>query len=374
MMSPRLVWVCVFYGSWLLSCASQPTTFDERLNDASTARQRNDTIGQMRLYDAAFQAAQDENEQAEALYRKARALLKQHAQAQGTAALFRVALEYGRSDRAARAWLDLGRVYAEQRDDARAERCYLELLGRHPGSGSTTAAAQGIAQIRLQRGVPAHVTYADLLSQTTDPGLVPTLLYFEAAALEATDPERALRKFKEFVRSHPLPRNPYSDEAQLRIALLLRAAHQPEQALLHLSQLQKHDRSASFVGSYTRSSYLDSYLLAAQILRDDLERFDEAQHVIGRALKKHAQSAIMDDLYFELALVRERRSLDACGPFSELLAASPRSKYRRCAAQLCPSMAARPKAASADLGTDHCAEWIAHGSPLRTRLRTNQGP
>src|SRR5690348_1102947 len=112
MMSPRLVWVCVFYGSWLLSCASQLTTFDERLNDASTARQRNDTIGQMRLYDAAFQAAQDENEQAEALYRKARALLKQHAQAQGTAALFRVALEYGRSDRAARAWLDLGRVYA----------------------------------------------------------------------------------------------------------------------------------------------------------------------------------------------------------------------------------------------------------------------
>lgn len=364
---PRSAWTCLLSGFLVMSCSSTPTAFDERLNAAATARQRQEATLQLRHLEAAFEVAQGDDEKAEALYREAHVLLDQHPGSRGEAVLFRVALEYARSNRAARAWLDIGRLYDRQRDEGRAERCYLELLARHPSSGSAAAAARRIAQIRAERGEPAHVTYAGLRHQATDRGLQGALLYFEAVALQAIDPQGARRKLEELVLAYPLPDSPYSDEARLRLALLLRAQRQPEQALLHLKKLQTYDRSAAFVGSYTRRSYLDSYLLAAQILRDDLQQFEAAEDLIQRALKKHAQSAIVDDLYFELALVRKRRSMDACGAFSQLLVAAPDSKYRRCAPQLCPN-GTSPTAQGADLSTNHCPTWMTRGSPLRTRL------
>ena len=371
-----LRWVCVVMCSGVVACASGPTQFDQHLSNASSARQVHDTRRQMRLLESAFQAAKDENEQAEALYRKAHAWLDQRAAPQGMALLFRVALGHPLSDRAARAWLDLGRAYDRKHDDVRAERCYLELVARHPSSGSAIAGAQSIAQIRAERGVPPHLTYASLRNQTTDRGLQGAFLYFEASALKLTAPDQARGKFQELVRAFPLPDGPYSDEARLQLALLLRAEHQPQQALLQLKELQKYDRSASFVGSYTRRSYLDSYLLAAQILRDDLQQFDAATKLLKRALKRHAQSAIVDDLYFELLLIDKRRFKNTCDALSLLLAASPRSKYRRCAPLLCADALGQTEHMDADdLGTNHCKEWLAQGSPLRTpELPKQTGP
>ncbi|HXS18425.1 MAG TPA: tetratricopeptide repeat protein [Polyangiaceae bacterium] len=372
MMSRQRTWVCIVVCVGQLACSPRPTLFGQRLNDADSARAENDTTPQIQALDAAFRAAQTENEKAEALYRKAHALLDEHDDGQGIAILFRVALAYPRSNRAARAWLDLGRAYDKQGEAQRAEACYLELLGRHPSSGSTTAAAQRVADLRAERGEPAHVTYGKLQAQTSDATLRATLLYFEAAALQPRDPDGARRKFEALIAAFPLPKGAYSDEAQLRIALLLRAANKPQEALKQLAHLQKYDRSAAYVGSYTRQSYLDSYLLGAQILRDDLAQFDAAHDLLQRALKRHSQSAIVDDLYFELLLIELRQTRDTCDAFAKLLRVTPQSKYRRCAALLCASSSAPTGQPDLDASSSRrCHDWLQHGSPLRTPMRTS---
>lgn len=361
--------ICVVVCMGHLACAPRPTPFDKRLNDAASAR---DVAAQLESLDAAFRVAQTADEAAEALYRKAHVLFDQDAHALGKAVLFRLALVYPHSNRAPRAWLDLGRAYDKQREYVRAEGCYRELLWRHPSSGSTIAAAQRIAQLRAEHGEPAYDTYAKLQGQTSDPTLRAALLYFEAAALQVSAPDRARRKFEALIAAFPLPKGPYSDEAQLRVALLLRAANQPQKALAQLVALQKYDRSASFVGSYTRQSYLDSYLLATQILRDDLRQFDAARDLVNRALKRHAQSAIVDDLHFELVLIEHRQAHDGCAAFAKLVRAAPQSKYQSCAQLLCASKSAQTdKRDPTAIGGRHCADWLKHGSPLRTPLRTS---
>lgn len=354
-----------------IACASGPTRYDRKLNEAAAASAARDPVRELGLLDDALRLAQTENERGEALYRKAHALFDLGRTQAGLGTLRAITSEHPTSNRSARAWLDLGRQYEKVGALDRAESCYLHLIRRYPSSGGAISAARRIAAIRQGKGQMSDQTYGELRKATPVKELQEAMLYFEASALEEQDAVKAAEKFRELVAQFPLPGGVYADEALLRLALTARARSKPHEALNHLAELRRHDRPASIIGSYTRTAYLDSYILAAQILRDDLGRFGEARSILERARKNHAESVIVDEIHFELALLDSRVNADPCQHLATMISSTPHSRYARCAKRMCADLDtadAEPDSSEPD-SSEQCARWMERGTPLLTRFR-----
>jgi TolA-binding protein len=357
------VWICVGV-SLIVSCAHPKSPFDQGLIDAEQARRAKQLERSQTEFDQALSLAKSDNERAEAMYRKAHALLREGQLKPGLQLLLHLAMKYPRSNRAARAWLDRGRYLERAGELALAEQSYRQVFSRYPEYGGAITAARQIVKLRTLQGESEIASFQRLRAQNKDRELDAALRYFAAVAAEKTDKTAALSGYEELAALYPLPRGTYTDEALLRAAALRRTQLDYDGALSLLQKLTKQDKKASVVGSYTRAAYLDAYLLRGQILRDNKQDFTGARREFQHLLKRRDHSTVVDEALFELALVELRDKGSACPGLATLKEHRPDSKYLECSPQLC-----RASETAEPMPTAQCATWVAQGTATKTRLR-----
>lgn len=354
----------------LSACSRNVSAFDQELRTAESSRQSGDYTIERLHFEQAMSLSRTNEEKSEALYRKARSYLRSGNVDEGLAILAELTSAYKNTSRAPRAWLDLGRIFQRTGEKRKAETCYQQLVAAYPSYGGAPEAARQIVELRQARGIAAHATYELLRKQNKEPELDEALRYYEAVEFVAQDSTRAASAFETLARLFPLPRGRYADEALLWAALLRRQADQPAQALALLHVLKKQDKQAWSIGSYTRTAYLDAYILSGQILRDDLNSPQKARLEFERLLKRHVGKST-DDALFELLLLNQHEGKDTCTAFRRLKQTSPNSKYLSCAALLCPVQLSSNRSELSETSVNRCQQWMAQGTDLRTRLRSN---
>ncbi len=348
------------------SCASTPPLFDQKLREAEQARRRDDPGATQKAFHDAKRLAKDDEERAEALYREARSHLRAGRDETGLQLLAELCEQYPSSRRAARAWLDRGRKRLDQAQPRLAKAAFQTLIRDYPSSGNALSAAQLIAEIDRSRGIPTSETLLRLRKSTKDPDLDAGLLYFAALAADKEGSRvRALELFGKLIARHPLPKGTYTDEALLRSAMMQKEKH-PKRALKLLEILLKNDKSAHIVGSYSRATYLDAYILGARIYRVDLANPTKAEELLRRLLKKHQTSLLTDEALFELAQTLKSKNEDPCAPLIKLKTVAPESPYLVCASLVCDPWPG-PTVTHGDRAK--CDNWMLRGLPIETRLR-----
>ncbi len=357
--------ITLLVAELLIACSSGPTAFDQRLRDAESARREGGADEAREVFRDAERIANNDEERAEALYRNARAHIRGRDFERGLKLLTRVCEVYPNTGRAARAWLDRGRILQETGNSRAAEQAFLTVIERYPESGIATSSAREYVEARAGGGETRCASYTHLRRVNQSPLLDEALRYFQALCLQETDPKGAASLYEGIADLYPLPKGRYADEALLRAAIIQRRLGNAQLALSHLGQLIKQDKSAAIVGSYTRPSYLSAYLLSARIIRDDFRRYDESAALLERMIRKHQESRSIDEALFELSLVEKRRGSDGCEPMERLQEIRPDSKYLRCKPILC----GRDSTFTHTEESENCERWINEGTHLSALLR-----
>ena len=361
--------IVLLIAGGISACSGKVSAFDQKLGAAESARQSGDFTGERAHFQDAMRVSRSDEEKAEALYRKAHSHLRTGDLNVGLATLLELASTYKHTSRAPRAWLDRGRIFQRIGSNRKAETSYQKLVTDYPRYGGAPEAARQIVELRQARGISPHTTYELLRKQNEECELDEALRYYQAVELVAHDSARAATAFETLAQMYPLPKGRYTDEALLWASLLRRKMGQPDRALALLDELKKQDKKAWSIGSYTRTTYLDAYILAGQILRDDLDSPEKARLEFERLLKRH-QGNSTDDAFFELILLDLREAKDTCQTVHQLKQKSPDSKYLSCVAQLCPSQFSSNPSKISEASRNRCQQWMAQGTGLRTRLRS----
>lgn len=335
------------------SCRRDPSPFRTAMNAAEMARREGDFEGERERFAEAARLAKKPKDAAEARYRSAASWLRQGEYEKAAALLEAFGREHPRSPRAGRAWLDAGRAWEKAGRTEPALRAYLQVFDSYADSGSAGSAADRIVAIKSKRdGIARHELYRELLSRNDSRALDEILRYRYASALEDVSPRDALLAYEDVARNHPLPKGSYSDEALLRAAILRRTAGDTTGALATLDLLLEQGGKAAFVGSYTRTAYVEALMLRGRILRDDLKQTKEARQAFVSLPKRFPHSRLVDDALWENIITLRAEGRDACAALEQLRKQAPGSRYLRCESYLCDRTTAQSK------DEPSCERWL----------------
>lgn len=275
----------------------------------------------------------------EARYREASHAERTGDDQHARALLTEITQQYPRSARAARAWLDLGKLKEKAGRIAEARIAYAEVLG-HPRSGLAERAAEAL--VRLD-DAPHSAAYRKLLApasdgRTSDPELDSFLRLRLARSLEAEgDLRAALLAYEDVAKRHPLPVGRHSDEALLDAARLRRRLGDAQGALRTIDVLLAAQAQAALVGSYERSAFAEARLLAATIHYQDLGDAARAEETLLSLVEHSETSRLRDDALLRAAwLAKEQGATKrACAHARALVSLSPPSVLVECAGLVC---------------------------------------
>ncbi len=324
-------------GFGLLACGGGRTEYDLAMDAGEKARRQKNPSAEQGSFERAAALAEDDDERSEALYRAAHAQLRAGNIEQGANRLEELAKKYPTSARAARAWLDAGRVWEKLERNTRAINAYEVVWRKYPDAGGAITAAK--QAVLLMPGSDASTKWKSILERNHSDALRPAVLYELGISLEETSPREAIAVFEEIAKLEPLPLGSYTDEALLHAAKLRRAAGDFTGALDTLQLLTVHGGDAAIVGSYNRPAYVEGLLLQGRILRDDLMNKQEAIKVFLQVSERFPDSRLVDDALWEAAITEHLAHGNACEAISRLRAVRPQSKFLRCSAKLCPDKA-----------------------------------
>jgi tetratricopeptide (TPR) repeat protein len=318
------------------ACRRGPTPFHTAMSAAEAARRKGDFDEERRHFAQAAQRATRPKDAAEARYRSAASWIRQGEHEKGATSLEAFATEYPDNPRAARSWLDAGRAWERAHRQESALLAYTKVFLSYGDSGVAGSAVDRIVAIQSERdGSARHEAYRQLLGSNKSASLDEVLRYRYARALEDVSLADAVLAYEDVARNHPLPQGSFSDEALLRAASLRRTAGDPHGALSTLDLLLEQGGKAAFLGSYTRTTYVEALLLRGRILRDDLKQPERAREAFLLLPKRFPHSRLVDDALWENIITLRRQGHNTCSAAERLRQLSPQSRYLRCEDYLC---------------------------------------
>lgn len=343
----------------VVSCRPEPTPYETALALGENARRERNFEREQQHFRQASTLAEDEEDQVEALYREAHSLERQDEPRQARSALRALAKQHPASPRAARAWLDAGRISDDLSEADEARRDYMKVLSLHPGSGGAKSAAKRLAELNALEGRPASETYRELLEETENADLEQELRMLLADSLRKSHPRASIQHYETLARRYPLPNGTLTDDALLASAALRRQLGDATGAREVLTLLLSYDTHAVLIGSYTRASFLKAHFLKAEIEADELASTTDARKTLAHFISTHPRSRYLDDAWWNAARLIAGAGSDPCPTLERLSETRPQSRFDRCRRDLCPW---RGAASAASLG-DRCRSWWNEGSP-----------
>jgi tetratricopeptide (TPR) repeat protein len=319
-----------------LGCRSTPSPFDRALRAAGQEAASGRTEAASARYLEAAEEADSPADKVEALYREAHLWSDGSEPERAARSLEALARDYPDSARAARAWLDAGRLRERLGQPERARADFERALGSRAESAAVGESA-AVALVMLGPEEPVEA-WTKLLERNRRADLDERLRAERAAALAAAGRAvEAIAAYEELVRRHPLPTGTRADEALLAAARLRRGLGDAEGAAATLRVLLDEQSHAALVGSYERGAYAEGRLLLAAIERDDLNDPARARSTLSAFAERHPDSRHLDDALWQLAWLEFALgdAAGACRATEQLRSLRSDSRYVPCLAALC---------------------------------------
>lgn len=233
---------------------------------------------------------------------------------------------------------------------AAAHRSLAALVEEAPDTGP----ARGALRLRLRAldaEIPirsAAITWLGSLAanpRIQNSLMIESVLAERAIRIEATgDPVAAETAWLAVVEFVPYPDNSHWDDGHFALARVQRAVGRPRDALATLARMLAVREVSWGNGSYAAPRFDDGAMLAAEILRDDLDEPRAAADAFHRVFSEHRTSLRRDNALWEEAALRRKDDLvGACVVWRTLLVEFPCQRFaRRAVSEMaaCPGLQA----------------------------------
>jgi tetratricopeptide (TPR) repeat protein len=254
-------------------------------------------------YAEAAETAERRVDRDEAMYRRARVLMRQERWAEAVAVLDELEAYRPVSRRTARALFDASRIRLDELDQEEAAMAGFERVVReYPDRGNGARAL--FFRIRPFREADDPEGALALLDRFyTEVGattLGDDILRIKADLLLGQgDRAGARATLEQLVREHPFPQGHRWDDALMALAEMDVEDGRPEDAIAHLRQIVDQDDGTTLISSYTLPTFPRVQLRIAEIYRDELSDYEAADREYRFMFDHFYRSSLRDDALYE---------------------------------------------------------------------------
>ena len=291
-------------------------------------------------WELAARAADRRRDRSEALYR-AGASFERAGRHRDAAALYqKIAGDFAKSSRAARADFDRARLEIEHGERERGYALLERAMFAHADSGLAPRALSELLLRAKDRGGAgaARAELERLLPKLTRTPLAERAFYARATLLDEQGDRAAARdQYLQVARRFSYPIGALWDDALWHAARLENDLGNPRKAISYLERMLAQRESSFLQGSYERPRYAEAQFRIAELYRDRLHDTARARREFRKVWENHPTSLLKDDaLWNEALLARgEGDRHAACASVALLADEAPDSRYVPCGKLLC---------------------------------------
>jgi len=220
-----------------------------------------------------------------------------------------------------------------------------EAIDTYPNHGSARNALKQLAQHLAERdGEPALQAYLEArLGKLKGTEAEQQLKYEHAlSVLRSGAKQRAHDLLVRCAAEHPYPQGNLNDNALYLASEIAEELGRYDQAVADLRAMLSVYEISADVGSYIRPKFPQAQYRLGELYRDQLKDPATARREFRAVYETFPDSLLADDALWQEAILAHRagEAEAACDLMVELRRRFEQSRYRRCAAKLCPEEAA----------------------------------
>jgi tetratricopeptide (TPR) repeat protein len=254
-------------------------------------------------YAEAAETAERRVDRDEAMYRRARVLMRQERWAEAVAVLDELEAFRPVSRRTARALFDASRIRLDELgDEAAAMAGFERIVREYPDRGNGARALFFLIRPFREADDPEGALalldrfYAEVGATT----LGDDILRIKADLLLGQgDRAGARAALERLVREHPYPEGHRWDDALISLAEMDVEDGRPEDAIARLREIVSKDDTTTVLASYTLPTFPRVQLRIAEIYRDELADYEAADREFRFMFDHFHRSSLRDDALYE---------------------------------------------------------------------------